>query len=182
LTYPDLTAALQARLRGEADRHSLQQPTDSGERRTVEALEARIAALEDALTTTEAMGEQQRQAAGAAAKRADALEAHIATMDKALAAAQALGEQRHQEAETAAKRIAALEAQIATLENAAVDAGGSGEQHRRKAEAAAKRVEVLEAHIAQVAIAIKLAIMMGEGQISGFHLKRLQGIADNVSG
>jgi chromosome segregation ATPase len=149
LTYPDLAETLQARLRAhlEADRVPLHNPSDSDERRRIEALEAQIATLQDAIATTEALGEQQRQEAGMAAKRVEALEAHVATLEDAAAKAQALAEQRRQEAETAAKRV-----------------------------------EVLEAHFAQVAIGINLAIMMGEGRVAGFDVKRLQGIANIIAG
>jgi hypothetical protein len=36
----------------------------------------------------------------------------------------------------------------------------------RKAETAAKRVDILQAHFAQVAIGIKLAIMMGDSHVA----------------
>ena len=149
MTYRDLTEALQARLRAhlEADRHPFANSLPSDERRRIEALEAQIATLQDAIATTEALGEQQRQEAGMAAKRVEALEAHVATLEDAVAKAQALAEQRRQEAETAAKRV-----------------------------------DILEAHFAQVAIGINLAIMMGEGHVAGFDVKRLQGIADSIAG
>jgi hypothetical protein len=97
------------------------------------------------------------------------------------AKAQALAEERRREAETAARRVEALEAQIDRL-NAFANAEALGERRRQDAETTAKRVEVLEAHIAQVAISIKLAIMMGEGRITGSDLERLRGIADYVAG
>ena len=183
MTYPDFAAALQARLRAhvEADHHPLRE-SDSGERRTIEALEAQIATLQDAIASTEALGEQQRHEAGTAVTRVEALEADIATLKEAVTKAQALAEERRQEAETAARRVEALEAQIATLENAVANAEAPGVRRRQEAETAAKRVEVLEAHIAQVAIGIRLAIIMGEGRIAGLDLERLQGIADSVAG
>ena len=92
-----------------------------------------------------------------------------------------MAEQRRREAETAARRVEALEAQIATLENVVANAEGPKEGGRQ-AEAAAKRVDVLEAHIAQVAIGIRLAIIMGEGRIAGLDVERLQAIADSVAG
>jgi len=148
LPYPDFAEALEARRPHlEADRHSLRQLSNPDERRRIEALEAQVARLEDAVANTEALGEQQRQEAGTAAKRVEALEARIAALENAVANAEALAERRRQEAETAAKRV-----------------------------------EVLESHIAQVAIGIQLAIMMGEGHIAGFDVKRLQGIADFVAG
>ena len=75
-----------------------------------------------------------------------------------------------------------MEAQIATLQNVVANAEAPKERRCHEAETAAKRVEVLEAHIAQVAIGIRLAIIMGEGRIAGLDLERLQGIADSVAG
>jgi chromosome segregation ATPase len=149
LTYADLAEALQARLHAnrEAERHSLRNTSDSGERRRIEILEAQIAILQDAIATTEALGEQQRQEAGLAAKRVEALEADVATLKDTVTKAHTLAEQRRQEAETACKRA-----------------------------------EILEAHFAQVAIGINLAIMMGQGQSTGFDVKRLQGIVDSIAG
>jgi len=149
LTYPDLAETLQARLRAhmEEDPHSLHHPSDSDERRRFKALEAQISTLQDAIATTEALGEQQRQEAGTAAKRVEALEAEVATLKDAVATAQLVALQRRKEAETAAKRV-----------------------------------DILEAHFAQVAIGIHLAIMMGEGHVAGFDVKRLQGIADSIAG
>jgi len=184
LTCTDFAEALQARLRAhlKADRHSRPKP-ESDERRRIEALEAHIATLEDAVVTTEALGEQQRQAAGTFAKRVEALQAYIATLESAIAKGQILsGEQRHQEVETAARRVETLEVQIDALKNALANAESLGERQRQDAETAVKRVEVLEAHIAQIAISIKLAIMMGEGRITGSDLERLKGIADSVAG
>jgi chromosome segregation ATPase len=184
LTRTDFAEALQARLRAhlEEDRHSRPKPK-SDERRRIEALEAQIATLEDAVATTEALGEQQRQAAGASAKRVEALQAYIATLESAIATAQTRdGEQLQQEAETATRRVEALEAKIGALQNALANSEALGERRRQEAETAAKRVEVLEAHIAQVAISIKLAMMMSEGRITGLDLERLQGIADSVTG
>ena len=117
-----------------------------------------------------------------AVTRVAALEADIATLKEVVTKAQALAEQRRQETETAARRVEALEAQIATLENTVANAEAPGERRRQEAETAAKRVQVLEAHIAQVAIGIRLAIIMGEGRIAGLDLERLQGIADSVAG
>ena len=124
MTYPDIAEALQARLRAhrEADRHSLQKLPDSDERRRIEALEAQIATLEDAIANTEALGERQRQEAGTAVKRVEALEADIVTLKEVVAKAQALAEERRQEAESAARRVEALAAQIATLEKAVANA------------------------------------------------------------
>ncbi len=179
MTYPNLTEPLQTRLLAEANRLSLRQIPDSDNRRRIEDLEAHIAVLEDALANTEALGEQQRQEAGKAAQQVQALEAHIVTLEGAIAKAQALSEQQRQEAETAARQVEALQAHLATLVN--FDANADlNETRSQKAEAAAKRVAVLEAHIAQVAIGIKLAILMGEGHATGFDLERLRRLADTV--
>ena len=183
MTYSDFAEALQARLRAhrEADHRSIRK-SDLGERRTIEALEAQIATLQDAIASTEALGEQQRQEAGTAVTRVKALEADIATLNEAVTKAQTLAEQRRQEAESAASRVEALEAQIATLQNVVANAEAPKERRCHEAETATKRVEVLEAHIAQVAIGIRLAIIMGEGRIAGLDLERLQGIADSSQG
>jgi chromosome segregation ATPase len=177
LTCPDFAEALQARLlaKREADRRSLRRLSGSDERGRVKALKAHIATLEDAVANTEALGEQQRQEAGTAAKRVEAMEAHISTLEGAVTTA------RH-EAETAARRLEALEAQIAKLENVVANAEAIGERRCQEAEIAVKRVEALEAHIAQAAIGIKLAIMMGDGHITGFNVERLRGIAEFVAG
>jgi hypothetical protein len=116
LICTDFAEALRARIRAhlETDGQSRPKPK-SDERLRIEALEAQIAALEDAVATTEALGEQQRQEAGMAAKRVVALEANVATLEDAVAKAQALAEQRRQEAETAAKRIEILEANFAQV-------------------------------------------------------------------
>ena len=91
MTYRDLTEALQARLHAhlEADRLPPCDPFNSDGHRRIEALEAQIAALQDAVATTETLGEQQRQEAGMAAKRVVALEAHVATLEDAVAKANA---------------------------------------------------------------------------------------------
>ena len=117
MTYRDLTEALQARLHAhlEADRLPPCDPFIPDGHRRIEALEAQIAALQDAIATTETLGEQQRQEAGMAAKRVVALEAQVATLEDAVAKAQALAEQRRQEAETAANRIEILEAHSAQV-------------------------------------------------------------------
>jgi chromosome segregation ATPase len=148
LTYRDLAEALQARLSAhlKADCHTLRDPPDSDGQRRIETLEVEIAVLQSAIAATEALGEQQRQEAGMAAKRVAALQAQLVTLEHAVATAQTLADQRRVEAETAIKRI-----------------------------------EVLEAHFAQVAIGINLAIMMADGHIAGFDVKRLQGIANSIA-
>ena len=110
------------------------------------------------------------------------MEADIDTLKEAVTKAQALAEERRQEAETAARQVEALEAQLDILKNAVANAEAPGVRRRQEAETAAKRVEVLEALIAQVAIGIRLAIIMGEGRIAGLDLERLQGIADPSQG
>jgi len=116
VTYPDLAENLPARLRAhsEADRNAVELPT-TNDRRRIEALETQIATLQDAVAATEALGEQQRQETGMAAKRVEALEAHVATLEDAVTKAQALAEQRGQEAEIAAKRVEVLEAHFAQV-------------------------------------------------------------------
>jgi chromosome segregation ATPase len=117
LTYADLAEALQARLHAnrETERHSLRNPSDSDERRRIEILEAQIATLQDAIATTEALGEQQRQEAGLAARRVEPLETYVATLKDTVTKAQALAEQRRQEAETAGKRAEIMEAHFAQV-------------------------------------------------------------------
>jgi chromosome segregation ATPase len=84
LTYPDLAEALQARiyadLEAEKVAHAPRNRPDPDERRRVEALEAHIATLQEAVAKTEAVGEQRRQEAETAVKRADALVAELVEM------------------------------------------------------------------------------------------------------
>jgi chromosome segregation ATPase len=117
LTYTDLAEALQARLRARRgrDRNPARKLPITDDNRRIEALETQIATLQDAVVTTEALGEQQRQEAGRAARRVVTLEAHVATLEDAVAKAEALAEQQRQEAETAAKRIEILEAHFAQV-------------------------------------------------------------------
>jgi hypothetical protein len=68
------------------------------------------------------------------------------------------------------------------LKDTVTKAQALAEQRRQEAETAGKRAEILEAHFAQFAIGINLAIMMGQGQSTGFDVKRLQGIADSIAG
>jgi chromosome segregation ATPase len=113
LTYTDLAEALQARLHAnrEAERYSLRNTSDS-DRRRIEILQAEIATLQDAIVTTEALGEQQLQQAGLAAQRAEALETDVAALQDTVTKAQALAEQWRQEVEAAGKRAAILEAHL----------------------------------------------------------------------
>jgi hypothetical protein len=119
LTYPDFAEALQARicadLEAEKVAHTPRKRPDPDERRRVEALEAHIATLEEAVAKAEVLGEQRRQEAETAAKRVGALEAHIATLQEAVAKAEVLGEQQRQEAETAAKRADDLVAELVEM-------------------------------------------------------------------
>jgi chromosome segregation ATPase len=119
LTYPDLAEALQARiyadLEAEKVAHAPRNRPDPDERRRVEALEAHIATLQEAVAKTEAVGEQRRQEAETAAKRVAALEAHIATLQEAVAKAEVLADQQRQEAETAVKRADALVAELVEM-------------------------------------------------------------------
>jgi chromosome segregation ATPase len=114
LTYTDLAEALQARLHAnrEAERHSLRPTSDSDEPRRIEILQAEITTLQDAIATTEALGEQQRQEAGLAAKRVEALETDVAALQDTVTKAQALAEHWRQEVEAAGKRAAILEAHL----------------------------------------------------------------------
>jgi hypothetical protein len=125
LPYPDLAQALQARILADVKAamagHAPHNRPDSHEGRTVEALEAQIATLEEAVTKAQALGEQRRREAETAAKRVEALEAKIATLEKAGAKAEALGEQRRREAETAATRADDLVAELIEMTSELVE-------------------------------------------------------------
>ena len=88
LPYPDLAQALQARiladLKAETGGHTPRNRPDPHERRTVGALEAQIATLEEAVTKAEALGEQRRREAETAAKQADDLVAELIAMTSEL--------------------------------------------------------------------------------------------------
>jgi chromosome segregation ATPase len=119
LPYPDLTEALQARILADLKAEKVcpmpGSRLDPAEPRRVGALEAHIDTLEEAVAKAEALGEQRRQEAETAVKRAEALEANIATLEGAVAKAEALGEQRRQEAETAVKRADDLVAELVAM-------------------------------------------------------------------
>ena len=125
MPYPDLAQALQARiladLKAETAGHTPRNRPDPHERRTVGALEAQIATLEEAVTKAEALGEQRRREAEMAARRVGALEAKIVTLEKAGAKAEALGEQRRREAETAAKQADDLVAELIAMTSELVE-------------------------------------------------------------
>ena len=127
LPYPDFAEALQARIRADLKAeevgHPLRSCPDPAERRTVGILEAKIAALEDALAKAEALGEQRRQEAETAKekKRVTALEAQIAELEEAVAKAEAQGEQWRREARTTAKRADDLVAELVELTSELVE-------------------------------------------------------------
>jgi len=129
LPYPDFAEALQARIRADLKAeevgHPLRSCPDPAERRTVGMLEAKIAALEDALAKAEALGEQRRQEAETAKetakKRVTALEAQIAELEEAVAKAEAQGEQWRREARTTAKRADDLVAELVELTSELVE-------------------------------------------------------------
>ena len=123
MPYPDFAETLQARiqariladLKAEKVGHPLRNCPDPTERRTVGMLEAKIAALEEAVAKAEALGERRRQEAEAASKRVEAAEAAIAKLEKAVAKAEAQGEQWRREAQTTAKRADDLVAEIVQM-------------------------------------------------------------------
>jgi len=116
LPYPDLTEALQARILADQKAEKVDQgPCNRGdpdEGGRVEALEARIATLEEAVAKAEALADQRCHEADTAAKRIEVLETHIATMKEVVAKAETLAEQRRREAETSAKRADDLVAEV----------------------------------------------------------------------
>ena len=81
MPYPDLTEALQARILADLKAEKVgPAPTsrlDPAESHRVGALEAQIATLEEAVGKAEALGEQRRQQAETAVKRADDLVAEL---------------------------------------------------------------------------------------------------------
>jgi DNA repair exonuclease SbcCD ATPase subunit len=79
------------------------------------ALEAHIAALEKAVADAEALGEQRRQEAEAAAKRIEALETRIVGFEAAVAKAEAEAQARRQEAQAATERANNLVAELVEM-------------------------------------------------------------------
>jgi hypothetical protein len=88
LSHPDLAEALQARiladLKSEQGHDPPRNRPDPNERRRVEALEAHIATLEEAVAKAEALGEQRRREAETAAERANDLVAELVEMTSEL--------------------------------------------------------------------------------------------------
>ncbi len=154
LPCPDLAEALQARiladLKARQVGHTPRNRPDPDECGRVEALEAHIATLEEAMAKAEALGERRRQEAETAATRMGALEAHIARLEEAVAKAEALAEQRRHEATTAAKRADDLVAELVEMTSELV------EMSKRMAEQTAAMDELRAA-----------STTIGRGQSSG---------------
>jgi chromosome segregation ATPase len=112
LPYPDIAEFLKARmladLREDVAACTPGISADADEPRHIEALEAHIAKLQDAVAEAHTMGERRRREAESAAERVAALQAEVATLTKAVADAEALGEQHRQEAEASAERAVYL--------------------------------------------------------------------------
>ena len=119
MTYPDFAEALQARicadLEAEKIAHTPRKYRAADEGRSDKILEARTAALEEALAKGEVLGEQRRQEAETSAKKIAELEARIATLQQTIVKAEALGEQQRQEAQAAAKRVDHLVVELVAM-------------------------------------------------------------------
>jgi chromosome segregation ATPase len=122
LPAPDFAQTLQARILADqeegATANRREAPLKQSEGR---AVQARIAALEEALVKAETQREHWRQEADTAAKRIEELEIHVAELAKALAEAEALAKQRHGEAHAAAKRADHLVAELVQLTSELVE-------------------------------------------------------------